>query len=201
MTTVGLYLAGDSVVHRLAPGVKLLALTGFAVVLVGFRSLPVVLGGAVLVSVGYLAAGFGLRVLGRQLWPLRWILLLLIPFQIWSVGWESAAVLVGTLVVGVAAAALVSLTTTVTALLDTVIRLATPLRRLGVDPQRLGLAFALVIRSVPALLEIAALSRDARRARGLERSPRAVLVPFVVRSVRYAQATGDALAARGLDDP
>ena len=43
-------------------------------------------------------------------------------------------------------------------------------------------------------------TRDAARARGLERNPRAVLVPAAVRMVAHARATGDALAARGLGE-
>ena len=41
---------------------------------------------------------------------------------------------------------------------------------------------------------------DAARARGLERDPRARLVPLVVRSVAHARATGEALDARGIGD-
>ena len=37
-------------------------------------------------------------------------------------------------------------------------------------------------------------------ARGLERNPRALTVPVVIRAVAYAQQTGDALAARGIGE-
>jgi len=43
-------------------------------------------------------------------------------------------------------------------------------------------------------------SRDAARARGLDRDPRAVVVPAAVRAVGHARRTGEALAARGLGD-
>jgi len=43
--------------------------------------------------------------------------------------------------------------------------------------------------------------RDSARARGLERSPRALVVPSIVQVVAYGRATGEALAARGLTDP
>ncbi|HET7414781.1 MAG TPA: hypothetical protein VFI97_03695, partial [Arthrobacter sp.] len=42
--------------------------------------------------------------------------------------------------------------------------------------------------------------RDAAKARGLERNPRALLVPVVINAVAYAKQTGDALAARGLGE-
>lgn len=196
----GLYLPGDSVLHRARPGLKLVALLVFTSLLVGFRSMPVVAVGAALVGLGYLAAGFGLGVMARQVWPLRWVLLVLVPFQLWSVGWRGTVVVVGTLLISIAGAALLTLTTRVSDLLDTITHLLGPLRRLGVDPDRVALAFALVIRSIPALLVLARDASDARLARGAERSPRALLVPFVVRTVRYAQGTGDALAARGYDD-
>ena len=63
-----------------------------------------------------------------------------------------------------------------------------------------ALAFSLMIRSIPLILELAAETRDAARARGLERSPRAYLTPLVLRVVAHARATGDALHARGLGD-
>ena len=57
-----------------------------------------------------------------------------------------------------------------------------------------------MLRSVPALLTTATEVRDAARARGLDRSPRALLVPTAVRTVARARATGEALAARGIGD-
>ncbi len=56
------------------------------------------------------------------------------------------------------------------------------------------------MRSVPVIGAAAREVADARRARGLERSVRALAVPLVVRTVRHAERTGEALAARGFDD-
>ena len=45
-------------------------------------------------------------------------------------------------------------------------------------------------------------TRAAAKARGLERSPRALLVPFALRTVSHAQLTGEALAvALTVQDP
>ena len=57
-----------------------------------------------------------------------------------------------------------------------------------------------MIRAVPTTLDLARQTRDAARARGLERDPRARLVPLVIRSVAHARATGEALDARGVGD-
>ena len=145
-------------------------------------------------------AGWSPLVALEQVRPLRWLLLVLVPFQVWTAGWEAALVVVGTLVVAVAAACLVTLTTRVSDLLDTLVRLLAPLRLAGFDPERAGLALALAVRSVPVIGAAAREVADARRARGLERSVRALAVPLVVRTVRHAERTGEALAARGFDD-
>ena len=68
------------------------------------------------------------------------------------------------------------------------------------DPDRVALVLALTVRAVPVLAGTYAQARDARRARGLERSPRALLVPLVLRTMRHADQLGEALAARGVDD-
>ncbi len=56
------------------------------------------------------------------------------------------------------------------------------------------------MRTVPVIAGLRDEVVEARRARGLERSPRALLVPLVVRTVRHADHLGEALVARGVDD-
>jgi biotin transport system permease protein len=120
--------------------------------------------------------------------------------QWWWTGPVTAVTSAVWLVVAVALAALVTLTTPMTALLDTIERAAQPLRVVGLDARRVGLVVSLAIRSVPVVADLAAEVRDARRARGAEGSWRAFAVPFVVRSVRHADRLGQALAARGVGD-
>jgi biotin transport system permease protein len=187
-------------VHRAPAGLKLLALAVGAVVLVLVRSPLAVLVGVVVVVLGYLAAGFTPRELLHEVWPLRWVVVLLVPFQWWTAGWRAAVVVVGSLLVLVAAAGLMTLTTRTTVLLDLLERLLQPARRLGVRPERVSLLLALTIRAVPVVVGTLADVRDARRARGLERSPRALLVPVVLRTMRHADRLGEALVARGVDD-
>jgi biotin transport system permease protein len=85
-------------------------------------------------------------------------------------------------------------------MVDAVVAACGPLRRFGVDPDRVGLVIALGIRSVPVVVGIAQEVRDAQRARGVRFAPQAYGVALVVRSLRHATALGDALLARGLDD-
>jgi len=196
----GTYQPGTSPLHRSGAGAKLLGLLVFSTALVAWQSPATVLVGLVLVTGLYAVGGFGIRTLVSQVWPLRWIVLLLVPFQWWTAGWQVAVAVVGTFVVAVVGAALISLTTRVTDLLDVIARLLEPARTIGVDPDRVALLLALTIRAVPVIAGTLHEARDARRARGLEHSTRALVTPIVVRTIRHADRVGDALAARGIDD-
>ncbi|WP_197481036.1 energy-coupling factor transporter transmembrane component T, partial [Rhodococcus sp. EPR-157] len=74
------------------------------------------------------------------------------------------------------------------------------LRRFGVDPDRVGLMLALAIRCIPILATIVHEVSEARKARGLQWSMTALATPVLVRALRTADAMGDALIARGVDD-
>jgi biotin transport system permease protein len=197
---IGLYRPGTSIVHRAPAGVKLAALLVGSATLVLARTPRGVGAAALAVAAGYGVARLSVPVLAGQLWPLRWFVGLLVPFQWWVGGWRQVVVVVGTLAVAVAGAGLVTLTTRVSAMLDVLAGLLNPLRRVGADPERVALLLALTVRAVPLLADTYAQARDARRARGLERSPRALLVPLVLRTLRHADRLGEALAARGVDD-
>jgi biotin transport system permease protein len=197
---LGLYSPGSTWLHRLSPGWKILALAVLSVVLTVWR-MPVVgltaLGVAVLLLV---ATGAPLRQTGRALLPVVLVGVVLGAFQWWSRDLSTALAVSGTLLALVVMATVVTVTSPADRVLDTVVRAARPLRHVGVSPEVVGLTVTLMLRSVPLLVELAWEVRDAARARGLERSPRAYLVPFVLRTVARAHRTGDALAARGILD-
>lgn len=197
---LGSYTPGTTWLHRLGAGTKLLALCLAAVVAVwirGWVGAAVFLGAALLLVA---AAGIGLRRLWRTLRGLVVLCAVLVAYSLWRSSWEVAFEQVADLVALVLLSLVLTTTTAVDDILDVVVRLLTPLRPLGVNPERVALGFSLVIRSVPLVLELAAQTRDAARARGLERDPRVWLIPFVLRSVAHARDTGDAMHARGLGD-
>ncbi len=197
---IGVYRPGTSLLHRLPAGLKLFGLLLFTTALLVWRAPTTVAIGLAIIICLYALAGYSPRVLLTQVWPLRWIVVLLVPFQWWLGGWRSAVAIVGTLILAVAAAGLVSLTTRIVDLLAVLDRVLSPLRRVGVDPERISLLIALSIRVVPVMLDLVNTVREARRARGAERSLRAFATPVVVRTVGYSQRLGDALIARGIDD-
>ncbi|WP_244301200.1 energy-coupling factor transporter transmembrane component T family protein [Leucobacter insecticola] len=207
--------------HRLRPGAKLLGLFVFAVAVVWFSSL---LTSAISLGIAAaLALLAGLR--GRELWrATRGFLLIAIPLfaltaaagahsadldraEFWVLPPEAliAGVTRGLEIVGrlfalILAASAVTASTALEDMVDTITWLLRPYARWGVDPERVALAFSIVITAIPSILGIARQTRDAARARGVERNPRALVVPLVIRTVAHAQLTGEALAARGLGE-
>jgi len=197
---LGLYRPGRSLLHRLPAWSKLLLL-----LVAGASSLlldePWQVGAALgVVVLGYAVAGVPPRVMLRQARPLVWILGAVAVFHVLASGWERAVVVVGVLLALVLLAALVTLTTRTTELVDVLVSWLRPLKVVRVDPERVGLLLALAIRSVPVVVGLAQEVRDAQRARGLTASPTAYAVPLVIRSLRHADELGEALAARGVDD-
>ncbi|MBF6472655.1 MULTISPECIES: energy-coupling factor transporter transmembrane component T family protein [Nocardia] len=198
---IGLYRPGNSLLHRIPAGAKLVLLLVSIVAGTVFVRTPVqVLVAATAVAALFAAAGIPWRVALAQLRPLVWMVLLIAAFQVLITSPARAAVVCGVLVISVALAALFTLTTRVTDMLDAVTRWLGPLRRVGIDPERIGLLLALAIRCVPLLAGIVHDVAEARRARGLEWSMTALVTPVLVRALRTADAMGEALAARGVDD-
>ncbi|WP_280497586.1 energy-coupling factor transporter transmembrane component T family protein [Nocardia asiatica] len=198
---IGLYRPGNSPLHRLPAGAKVaLLLVSIVAATVFVRTPAQVLVAAAAVAGLFAVAGIPWRVALAQLRPLVWMVLLIAAFQVLITSPARAAVVCGVLVLSVALAALFTLTTRVTDMLDAVTHWLGPLRRVGVDPERIGLLLALAVRCVPLLAGILHDVAEARRARGLQWSMTALVTPVLVRALRTADAMGDALAARGVDD-
>lgn len=200
MSQLGLFVPGRSLVHRLPARVKLGVLVAVGVGSVWLDTLPRL--GALWLGLlaAYAVARLPVRLVLAQLRPLALVLGAVVVFQVLVAGWERALVVVGVVGALVLLAGLVTLTTRTEELLDVVVATLRPLRRVGVDPERVGLMLALAIRSVPVVLGLAAEVRDAQRARGLRPSARVYAAPLVIRAVRHADDLGEALVARGVDD-
>ena len=95
---------------------------------------------------------------------------------------------------------MLTLTTPTPVLMDALVHMLRPLRPLGVNPDQVALAVALMIRSIPHLLGTVDDARMAARARGLQRNPARLLTPVVIGAVAYAERSGEALAARGIGE-
>lgn len=187
-------------------GLKLVGLAVAITVLVVVRSPVAVAAGAGATAILYAWSRLGVKTLVRQLRPMRWFVVIMVAFHVVAGGattaaWTAAVTITGTVVIGVALAGWVTSTTSATAILDAIERAVRPLRLVGIDPARIALVLALALRSLPVMAALAARTRDAARARGVERSVRAQVVPLVVSGLRHADRLGEALVARGADDP
>lgn len=200
MNLIGLYRPGTSWLHRLPAGTKLIALVLVSVASLWSTEVPRTAAGLLVVALGYASARIPAREALRLLRPMLFLAVPLALFHTLVSDWRTAFCVVGTLLGLVMVANLVTLTTRSSDIIDVVVRVLGPLRRLGVDPERVGVLLLLGMRAVPVVIGLAQGIRDAQRARGLGASPRAFAVPLLVGALRHADRTGDALAARGLDD-
>jgi biotin transport system permease protein len=203
--TLALYVPRASPVHRTPAGWKLLALAGLSVLVFAVPTLPVVTGALIaVVTVGLVVAGLPPAALGRQARAVLWWLVAL--FVLHSVLTD---VLTGTLTVLrlltlVLAAAVVTATTRVTAMVAVVERICCPLEWVGVRPARIGLVIAMALRFIPLISERADRIREAQAARGGSvrglRGLTTTVVPLLVQVLQLAHTVSEALDARGADD-
>jgi biotin transport system permease protein len=203
--TLALYVPRASPVHRLPAGWKLLALAGLSVLVFAVPTLPVV-GGALagVLVVGLVVARLPVQVLARQARAVLWWLVALFALH-----WVLTDVLTGALTVLrllalVLAAAVVTATTRVTAMVAVVERICWPLRWVGVRPARIGLVIAMALRFIPLIAERADRIREAQAARGGSvrglRGLTTTVVPLLVQVLQLAHTVSEALDARGADD-
>jgi biotin transport system permease protein len=194
------YVPGTSPLHRVPLWLKFLGVTACGLasfLVVDWRVSACVLA---FMAAAFLLTGAGAKRLVRTVRPIIPVLLAIGLFQWWQLGPEVAARIVLNVLVCVVAASILTATTPVQRLLDGVVSLARPFRRFGADPERFALTIAVMLRSIPFIAGAYSDVRDSARARGLDRNPRALVLPVFITTVAYARQTGEALAARGLGE-
>ena len=196
----GLYRTGDTILHRMRPGAKLVGLAVFSIVTVTLDGLAAA-GLALGAAVGIALVG-GLRPIEilRIVRTIAVLVVILLAFQWWQRGWRVGTELVVDLVALVIAASTLTATTAIDDMIDTIVWMLGPLRRFGVNPDAVGFTFSLAIRSISVTETLAVETAEAAKARGLDRNVRAFATPFVIRVVAHARETGAALQARGIGD-
>lgn len=198
---ISLYRPGTGFLHRTPAGIKLALL---AVIALGLSFVPVVpaaiapvLAAVAAASLLFPLAGLGAHALGAAWWRLRWLILILGLALGVFVGVPAAIVSTGRLVVLLLLAELLTRTTSTSALMAVLVRLLQPWRRLGVDAEAVALVLSLTLTMVPVIGGFLRAVREAQDARGVRLGLRSAL-PLLVRTLRHADAVGEALAARGI---
>lgn len=219
---IGQYVVGNSVVHRLDPRTKILAVLLLMVTLFSVRGWPSFLALALLVVGAYPLAGISPRYMWRSLRPVLFILFFTVTINLfWTRGevvwrlWRLAVTREGLQVAGmmstrlmllVTSAALLTLTTSPIALTDGLERLLAPGKRFGIPAHELALMLTIALRFIPTLIDEADKIMKAQMARGADfahggivqraRSLLPLLVPLFVSSFRRADELATAMEAR-----
>jgi biotin transport system permease protein len=202
----------ESVIHRTAPGPKLLAL----ILLIAAISIDLPFTadavkrwipsfGLMLTAALYALAFPGVGKFLEQLWNLK-ILIALVTIPQLLFGTPLATVLTATvrLTDAMLLAALFSLTTKTRDLLDSIegslgSKWLSPLRRLGLKPATVSLAFAMTMNAIPMIMKFLNQTKEAQAARGLKPTPVRMTIPLLVASLKYADEYAEALSARGVE--
>lgn len=198
---LGFYVDADTIIHRIPAAVKFLVLIGFILVTsLAVHTLPWAAASLFLPLVLFPVARIPFRVALGQLAPPLYLLVALAAFQWWQKDFLSAAIMFLTIYAAISGAVLLTLTTKVSEMMDSLDRALAPLGRLGIPVENITLAMSLTIRLLPLMLGTVVEVLDARKARGATASLTAFGTPVIIRSIRRARAMGEALQARGVGD-
>ena len=188
---ISLFRPGNSLIHRIAAGWKLI---GLALTLVAIGLVPRSLPGSLVIAVGvfglYLLSGIKVQEILKQIWQMKYLLLIvLIPQLIFS-GFERGAYNTLAVFAGILLAALVSLTTKTSDIVDLIKRFT--------KSQNFALLIALSINSIALVVGFSKNITEAGLARGVKPNPIRQIVTLFVVSLRYADDYAEALAVRGV---
>lgn len=221
---LGRYVPGDSIIHRLDPRSKLLAMFIFIGIVfwannlvTNLLALTVVLGLVLLsrVSLSYFIQG---------LLPMIGIIAFTTTFQLFFTptgqaifrlgfltitdkGLELALLIFARFLLIILFSTLLTLTTTPLSLADAVESLLKPLKPLRVPAHEIGLMLSLSLRFVPTLMDDTTRIMNAQRARGVDfgegsliqkiKSVIPILIPLFASSFKRAESLAIAMEARG----
>lgn len=184
--------------HGVQAGWKLAALALVSAVLFPIDNLMVL--SAAMLAVIALHLATGLDVLRYALWMMKPIVVFaaIIGFYhlvTWDIAAGTAIVMRMLLLVGLAN--FVTMTTALDSMIAVVEWLLQPLRRLGVNTRAVGLAFAMVIRFTPALVQKGSALIESWRARSAKRPGWRITIPVCLLALDDAEHVSEALRARG----
>jgi biotin transport system permease protein len=184
--------------HDWPAGVKLALLCAATMVLF-FIEDPVILGlFSAFTLVLYVLPGRRFFTSGLGRLRILWPFLLIIGVWHLVIGeWREGAAIALRMVTTVGLANLVTMTTRLGSMMELVTWLCRPLRQVGLPPERVGIAMALVIRFIPVLADKGNQLALAWRARSRRRLGWGIVLPFAVLAIDDAEHVADALRARG----
>lgn len=221
---LGRYIAGNSMIHRLDPRSKLLAMFAFLLLIFWANNLITNVLIIAFVFAMVLLSQIRLSFFINGLKPMIGIILFTTFFQVFftpgaSVLWEfwifkvsieglqQALIIFIRFVLIIFFSTLLTLTTTPLSLADGIESGLAPLKRLKVPVHEIGLMLSMSLRFVPTLMDDTTRIMNAQRARGVDfnegnliqkvKSVIPILIPLFASSFKRADALATAMEARG----
>ncbi len=221
--TLGQYVAGDSVIHKLDPRTKIammilyIAMT-FLVKDIWFLAIPFVY-----LVLELVLSGISLRYILNSLKPIRFLLVLMFLLNLFFTKGETVWLDLGfwqltgeavlqsfflsiRIVLLVAGASMLTLTTSPIALTDGLEKLLTPLKIFHFPAHELAMMMTIALRFVPTLMDESEKIRNAQMSRGADfesgnvfkrvKSMIPILIPLFVSSFRKADDLAIAMESR-----
>lgn len=220
--TIGQYVKGDSILHRLDPRTKIFGMLAIMVALFFVNNWIGLVYAAIVVFVVLFASQVPLKFYIRGVKPLRWILLFTAAIQIfltpgeiiwqWGIlhitaeGVRLAIFMCVRLVLLVMTTSVLTLTTTPIVLTDAVENLLSPFKRIGVPAHELAMMMTIALRFIPLLADETEKIMAAQKARGAAfdegglmdraRALLPILVPLFLSAINRASELAMAMEAR-----
>ncbi|CAM1629563.1 ABC/ECF transporter [Bartonella apis] len=191
---------GTTFVHRLPAGLKLFIVFFVSIGLFYFASLSLAIVSLIFVWFLFFLAGFPFFKPVLELKKISWLLVALFIVQYFSVNFESAALIVIRLSSLLLLATLVTLTTPFSKMMACFEKLFSFMRVFGVNPAKISLGLSLTLRFIAVFSDISQEVREAQKARGLEKSVFAVIMPVLIRSLKVQADVAAAIEARCFDE-
>lgn len=195
-----LYIHRGTRIHRLPAGVKILLSLAGGLALVAVNDIAVLAGLIGVIILLYVAARLPLGAVFAALRPVLVICGFIFALQLAVSGLPQAAAAALRIIALVLLTSLVTLTTRLSDMLDTLTFAARGLAPLGIDPPKIALAVGLTIRFIPMLLHDVQEVQNARKTRGGKGFSIFTTGPLIIKILRMTDALGNAIAARGFEN-
>jgi len=197
ISLLGIYRPRNTPLHKSSVGFKLMLLLAATVSVIVVDDPVTACGIAVACLLLLLSTAPPAKPTMRGLLLIALMAGVTVVFQVWRKEYAKAIDTAADIIAISALALAITCSTPMEEVLDAISKLARPIRRI-LPPETLGLMFAMTLRAIPEAARLLVEARTAARARGLDRSPRAILIPAATRSVGFALQLGQALHARGI---
>jgi len=221
--SLGQYLPGNSVVHRLDPRTKIFLMAIYIAIVFVVKTLPVFVLPVVLLVAIFAFAQVPASYFFSSLKPMKWLLVFMFVINLFATQgttvwfeWkfikltqeavEQAVYITLRLVLLVAGTSILTLTTSPIALTDGLEKLMSPLRKLHFPAHELAMMMTIALRFIPTLMEETDRIQKAQMARGADfesgnifqraKSMIPVLVPLFVSAFRRADELAMAMESR-----